>query len=61
MQKIRDTMENSVAKFSVSDVLNAEEFDSIFYPLHYNTEREMTRWFDFKFPQILIEIQKAWG
>lgn len=49
MQKIRDVMENSTAKFSVSDVLNAETFDSVFYPSRYNTEREMTRWFDFRF------------
>lgn len=49
MQKIRDAMENSTAKFSVSDMLNAETFDSVFYPSRYNTEREMTRWFDFRF------------
>lgn len=49
MQKIRDTAENSTAKFSLCDVLNAENFDNVLYPSRYNTEREMTRWFDFRF------------
>lgn len=49
MQKIRDAMENLSTKFSARDVLNAENFDSVLYPSRYNTEREMTRWFDFRF------------
>ena len=49
MQKIRDAMENSAAKFSVRDVLNAENFDNVLYPARYNIEHAMTRWFDFMF------------
>ena len=49
MQKIRDAVENLSAKFSARDVLNAENFDSVLYPSRYNTEREMTRWFEFRF------------
>ena len=49
MQKIRDGMESLSAKFSTRDVLNAENFDNVLYPSRYNTEREMTRWFDFQF------------
>jgi len=49
MQKIRDVMENLSTKFSVRDVLNAENFENVLYPSRYNTEHEMTRWFDFQF------------
>ncbi len=49
MQKIRDVAENLSKNFSVQDVLNAENFDNFLYPSRYNTEREMTRWFDFRF------------
>lgn len=49
MQKISDVMASSSARFSAQAVLNAETFDSVFYPSRYNIEREMTRWFDFRF------------
>ena len=49
IQKIRDAVESLLAKFSAQDVLNAENFENVLYPSRYNTEREMTRWFDFKF------------
>ena len=49
MQKIRDTMESLSTEFSVQKVLNAENLDNVFYPSRYNIEREMTRWFDFRF------------
>lgn len=49
MQKIRDAMESLAKNFSIKDVLNAENFDNVLYPSRYNTEREMTRWFDFRF------------
>ncbi len=49
MQKIRDVTESFSAKFSVRDVLNAENFDNVLYPARYNIEHAMTRWFDFMF------------
>lgn len=49
MQKISNAMENPSTKFSVRDVLNAENFENYMYPSRYNIEHEMTRWFDFKF------------
>lgn len=49
IQKIRDAMENPSVKISTRDVLNAENFGNVFYPSRYNIEREMTRWFDFRF------------
>ena len=48
-QKIADTIERSSANFSVKDTLNASCLDNYMYPSRYNDEREMIRYFMFKF------------
>lgn len=49
MQKISNATENISVNFSMQNILNAENFENVFYPSRYNIEHDMTRWFDFKF------------
>ncbi|MBR1806075.1 MAG: restriction endonuclease subunit S, partial [Selenomonadaceae bacterium] len=48
-QKIRDMTETFSDDVSICDELNAANFNNFMYPAGYNTEREMTRWFAFRF------------
>lgn len=48
-QKIRDMVQKQAGKIFAKDVLNEENFDKYIYPSRYNDEREMTRYFSFKF------------
>lgn len=48
-QKIRDTVQTQAGKIFAKDVLNEENFDNYIYPSRYNNEREMTRYFSFRF------------
>lgn len=48
-QKIADAIARCSASFSVKDTLNLSNIDNYMYPSRYNDEREMTRYFSFKF------------
>ena len=48
-QKIRDTIQTQAGRIFAKDVLNEENFDKYIYPSRYNNERELTRYFSFKF------------
>lgn len=48
-QKIADTIELKGSSFSVKDTLNNASLDNYMYPSRYNDEREMTRFFAFRF------------
>ena len=48
-QKIADTIELKGSNFSVKDTLNNASLDNYMYPSRYNDEREMTRFFAFRF------------
>lgn len=48
-QKICNTVQTQKGKIFAKDVLNGENFDNYIYPSRYNDEREMTRYFSFKF------------
>lgn len=48
-QKINDTIERQRAFISIRDILNGVNFDKFMYPVRYNDEREMTRYFSFEF------------
>lgn len=48
-QRIADTIERSASSFSVRDTLNTTCLDNYMYPSRYNDEREMIRYFMFKF------------
>lgn len=47
--KIKDTIASQQSSTVVKKVLNASNFDSCIYPLRYNDEKEVTRYFDFTF------------
>lgn len=48
-KKISDMISVQSGKFTIKDTLNASNFDNYIYPARYNDEREMTRYFSFKF------------
>lgn len=48
-KKISDLIQSQSVKTTVKDTLNALNFDNYMYPSRYNDEREMTRYFAFKF------------
>ena len=47
--EIESTIERTMSTLSVKDILNGSSFDSYMYPVAYNDEMEITRYFDFKF------------
>lgn len=47
--EIQKVIQKQSAKFSLKETLNSCNFDKAFYPLRYNDEREMTRYFSFVF------------
>ena len=47
--KIKDTIASQQSSTVVKKILNASNFDSCIYPLRYNDEKEVTRYFDFTF------------
>lgn len=47
--EIQKMIQKQSAKFSLKETLNSCNFDKAFYPLRYNDEREMTRYFSFVF------------
>ena len=47
--EIQNVIEKSKQTLSVKDILNKFSFDSYMYPTAYNDEKEITRYFDFKF------------
>lgn len=47
--KISDVVTKRSAKLDVKGVLNESNFDHYLYPSRYNDEKEMTRFFDFRF------------
>lgn len=48
-QKISDLVQIQSAKISVKEALNRFNYDSCLYPSRYNSEREMTRFFNLEF------------
>lgn len=47
--EIQRVMEQTKQNFRVKDILNKYTFDTYMYPTAYNDEREITRYFDFRF------------
>lgn len=47
--EIQNVIENTRQTLSVKDILNKSSFDSYMYPIAYNDEMEITRYFDFTF------------
>jgi hypothetical protein len=47
--EINDCIESKCSVLSVKDILNNSAFDSYMYPMRYNDECEITRYFDFTF------------
>lgn len=47
--EIQKMIQKQSTKFSLKETLNSCNFDKAFYPLRYNDEREMTRYFSFVF------------
>lgn len=50
-EKISEVIDKESSRISIKDVLNVNNFDSYMYPVRYNDEREMTRFFSFTFIQ----------
>lgn len=48
-RKIKDFVESRANRLKTKDILNASNFENYIYPARYNDEREMTRYFTFKF------------
>jgi len=48
-REIENTIERTRSTLSVKEILNDSSFDSYIYPVAYNDEMEITRYFDFKF------------
>ena len=48
-QEIANTIEKNSSEFSIKNTLNTASLDSYMYPSRYNNDREMTRFFSFKF------------
>ena len=48
-QKISDAISRYSSGFSVKDTLNSSSIENYMYPSRYNDEREMTRYFSFRF------------
>lgn len=47
--QISDTVSKRASKLDIKRVLNESNFDHYLYPSRYNDEKEMTRFFDFRF------------
>lgn len=47
--QISNTIEKRSSKLDIKEVLNESNFDYYLYPSRYNDEKEMTRYFDFRF------------
>lgn len=56
-QKIADTIASRASTFSLKEALNTSNIDNYLYPSRYNDEKEMTRYFEFKF----VEEQELIG
>ncbi|MGV8154998.1 MAG: hypothetical protein ACLKAO_11980 [Alkaliphilus sp.] len=48
-ENIEDVVEKNKNKVSVKSILNDASFDNYLYPTRYNDEKEIIRYFDFKF------------
>lgn len=48
-QKIADAVSSMNSHFSMKEALNASNIDNYVYPSRYNDEKEMTRYFEFRF------------
>lgn len=54
--EITKTIEKNKSTLSVKEILNKATFDSYMYPIRYNDENEITRYFDFVF----IDSSEFW-
>lgn len=58
-QAIADEIERSEGSFSIKETLNSSSLENYMYPSRYNDDREMTRYFSFRFiesKEILDEV-----